>query len=55
MNEWFFFKINKRIVDPVFRLVRFHSMTNSLFIGKMIYSLENDLESPLIFVFIFKE
>ena len=35
-------------------LMCFHSMTNSFFIWKMIYCLENDLESPLIFVLFLK-
>ena len=35
--------------------MRFHSMTSSIFIfKKMILSLENDLESPLIFVLFLK-
>ena len=37
-------------VDPVFLLMCFHSIANSLFIWKKIIFLENDLESPLIFV-----
>ena len=35
-------------MDPVFLPMRFHSMVNSFFIGKNIFFLENDLESPLI-------
>ena len=34
--------------------MRFHSMTNLFFYLKMIYLLENDLESPLIFVLFLK-
>ena len=37
-------------MDPVFRLMRFHSMASSLFIWKIFYFFKNDLESPLIFV-----
>ena len=33
--------------------MHFHSMVNSLFIQKMIYFLENDLESPLIIIIFF--
>ena len=46
--------MEKFTVDPTFRLMRFHSMANSLFIWKIIYFLENDLESPLIFVLFLK-
>ena len=41
-------------VDLVFLFMRFHSMTNSFFIWKMIYFLENNLESSLIFVLFLK-
>ena len=41
-------------VDPVFLFMHFHSMANSLFILKMIYYLENDLELLLIFVLFLK-
>ena len=34
--------------------MRFQSMASSFFIWKMIYCLENDLESPLIFVLFLK-
>ena len=45
----------RHIVDPAFRLMRFHSMVSSIFILKngFIY-LENDLDSPLIFVLFLK-
>ena len=42
-------------MDPTFLFMRFHSMANSFFIWKMIYFLENDLESSLIFVLFFRE
>ena len=35
--------------------MRFHSIANSFFIWKKIIFLENDLESPLIFVLFLKE
>ena len=44
-------------MDPAFRLMRFHSMTSSIFIlFDEIWFLEKkkDLESPLIFVLFLK-
>ena len=41
-------------MDPAFRLMRFSLDGEFDFIWKIIYLLENDLESPLIFVLFLK-
>ena len=41
-------------MDPVFLLMHSHSMAKSFFIWKIFIFLENDLESPFIFVLFFK-
>ena len=42
-------------MDPVFRLMRFHSMVTSILFEKLIlFIIKDDLESPLIFVLFFK-
>ena len=49
------FSISYHGVDPVFRLMRF-PLDGELdfYFEKWFYSLENDLESPLIFVLFLK-
>ena len=41
-------------VDPAFLFMCFHSMVQLDFYLKMIFFLENDLESPFIFVLFLK-